>query len=96
MPVTFQKVMDCTLVRLKNTHCCFDDIIIDSRGSQGSHHLKVVYQCSKKKLMRIIYLPKPHFPKTEIEWLVCKFSQSGIARLESKTSAILNLSAPKK
>ena len=33
--------------------------------------------------------------KSEIEWLGHKFTQSGIAPLESKTAAILNLSAPK-
>ena len=40
-------------------------------------------------------LPKCHFAKTEIVWLGHKFTQSGIAPLESKTAAILNLSAPK-
>ena len=40
-------------------------------------------------------LPKCHFAKTEIEWLGHRFTQSGIAPLESKTTAILNLSAPK-
>ena len=33
--------------------------------------------------------------KTEIEWIGHNFTQSGIAPLESKTAAILNLSAPK-
>ena len=31
----------------------------------------------------------------QIEWLGLKFSQSGIAPLESKTAAIASLSAPK-
>ena len=39
--------------------------------------------------------PKCHFAKTEIEWLGHRFTQSGIAPLESKTAAKLNLSAPK-
>ena len=42
-----------------------------------------------------INLPKSYFAKPEILWLGHKFNQSGIAPLESKTSAILNLSAPK-
>ena len=42
-----------------------------------------------------INLPKFHFAKTEFEWLGHKFTQSGIAPLESKTAAILSLSAPK-
>ena len=41
-----------------------------------------------------INLPKCHFAKTEIEWLGHKCTQSGIAPLESKTAANLNLSAP--
>ena len=42
-----------------------------------------------------INLPKCHFAKTEIEWLGHKFTQSGIAPLETKTAAILILTAPK-
>ena len=47
MPAAFQKVMDYTLVGLKNTHCFLDDIIIVSRGSKEDH-LKLVYKCFKK------------------------------------------------
>ena len=60
-------------------------------------HLKLVYKCLKKldnKNLRID-LPKCHFAKTEIEWLGHEFIQSGIAPLETKTSEILNLTAPK-
>ena len=96
MPPAFQKVMDYTLVELQNTHCFLDDIIIVGRGSK-EEHLKLVYK-SLKKLdednLRII-LSKCHFAKTEIEWLGHKFTQSGIAPLESKTAAILYLSVPK-
>ena len=42
-----------------------------------------------------INLSKCHFAKTEIEWLGHKFTQSGIEPLESRTAAILSLSAPK-
>ena len=42
-----------------------------------------------------INLPKCNFTKTEIEWLVYKFTQSDIEPRETKTSAILNLTAPK-
>ena len=41
-----------------------------------------------------INLSKCHFAKTEIEWIRHKFAQSGIEPLESKTAAILTLSAP--
>ena len=96
MPAAFQKVMDYTLVGLKNTHCFLDDMIIVSRGSKEDH-LKLVYKCLKKlddDNLRI-NIPQCHFAKTEIEWLGHRFTQSGIAPLESKTAAILNLSAPK-
>ena len=96
MPAAFQKVMDYTLVGLKNTYCFLDDIIVVSRGSKEDH-LKLVYQCLQKldeDNLRI-NLPKCHFAKTEIEWLWHKFSQSGIAPLESKTAAIASLTAPK-
>ena len=95
MPAAFQKVMFYTLVGLKNTHCFLDDIIIVSRASKEDH-LKLVYNCLKKlndDNLRI-NLPKCHFAKTEIEWLGHKFTQSEIAPLESKTAAILHLSAP--
>ena len=95
MPAAFQKVMDYTLVGLQNTYCFLDDIIVVSRGSEEDH-LKLVYKCLKKldeDDLRI-NLPKCHFAKTEIEWLGNKFSQSGIAPLESKTAAIASLSAP--
>ena len=96
MPAAFQKVMDYTLVRLQNTYCFLDDIIVVSRGSKDDH-LKLIYKCLKKldeDNLRI-NLPKCHFAKTEIEWLGHKFSQSGIAPLESKTAAIASLPAPK-
>ena len=96
MPAAFQKVMDYRLVGLKNTNCFLDDIVIVSRGSKEDH-FKLVYKCLKKlddKNLRI-NLPKCHFAKTEIEWLGHKFTHSGIAPLELKTAAILNLSAPK-
>ena len=94
MPAAFQKVMDYTLVGLQNTYCFLDDIIVVSRGSKDDH-LKLVYKCLKKldeDNLRI-NLPKCHFAKTEIEWLGHKFSQSGIAPLESKTAAIASLPA---
>ena len=96
MPAAFQKVMDYTLVGLQNTYCFLDDIIVVSRGSKDDH-LKLVYKCLKKldeDNLRI-NLPKCHFAKTEIEWLGHKFTQSGIAPLESKTAAIASLPAPK-
>ena len=92
MPAAFQKVMDYTLVGYKNTHCFLDDIIIVSRGSKEDH-LKLVYKCLKvldDDNLRL-NLPKCHFAETEIEWLGHRFSQSGIAPLESETAAILNL-----
>ena len=96
MPAAFQKVMGYTLGGFKNTHCFLDDIMIVSRGSKEDH-LKLVHKCLKKlddDHIRI-NLPKCHFAKTEIEWLGHKFTQSGIAPLELKAAAILNLSAPK-
>ena len=96
MPAAFPKVMDYTLVGLQNTYCFLDDIIVVSRGSKDDH-LKLVYKCLKKldeDNLRI-NLPKCHFAKTEIEWFGHKFSQSGIAPLESKTAAIPSIPAPK-
>ena len=37
MPAAFQKVMEYTLVGLKNTHSFLDDIIVVSRGSKEEH-----------------------------------------------------------
>ena len=96
MPAAFQKAMDYTLVELDYTRCFICDIIVVSRGSTEDH-LKIVYKCLDKldgENLRI-NLPKCHFAKTEIVWLDYKFIQSGIAPLETKTSAILNLTALK-
>ena len=46
MPAALQKIMDYTLVGLKNAHCFLDDIIKVSRGSKEDH-LKFVYNCLK-------------------------------------------------
>ena len=46
MPTAFQKVMDYTLIGLKNTHCFLDDIIIVIRGSKEDH-LKLVHKFLK-------------------------------------------------
>ena len=42
-----------------------------------------------------INLHKCHFAKTEIKWLGHKFTQPGIAPLETKTAAFSNLTASK-
>ena len=96
MPAAFQKVIDYILVGLDITPCFLDDIIVVSSGSK-EEHLKLVYKHLKKldeDCLRI-YLPKCHFAESEIEWLVYKFTQSGIAPLGTKISATLNLTAPK-
>ena len=97
MPAAFQSVMDYTLVGVDNTHCFLDDIITVSRASIEDH-LKLVYKCLKKldDDNFTIKLPKCHFAKTEIECLGYKLIQSGITPFETKTSAIINLTAPKK
>ena len=84
------------VVELDITSCFLDDIIDVSRGSKEDL-LKLFYKCLKKldeDNLRI-NLTKCHFAKTEIECLGYKLTQSGIAPLETKTSAILNLTAPK-
>ena len=43
MPAELQKAMDYTLVRLSNTYCFRDDIIVASKGTKESH-LKYVYK----------------------------------------------------
>ena len=62
MPAAFKKVMDYTLVGIKNTHCFLDDVIVVSRGSKEDH-LKLVYKCLKKLFFECL------FAKTEIDWL---------------------------
>ena len=96
MPAVFQKVMDYTSVGLDKSHCFLDDIIIVFRGSKEAH-LKLVYKCLQKldEVNLRLNLPKCHFAKTEKEWLGYKLTQSGIAPLDTKTSALLNLTAPK-
>ena len=87
MLAAFQNVMIYTLVRLDNTHCFLDEIIFASRGSKEDD-LKLFYNCLKKKdedSLRV-NLPKNQFAKTEIVWLGYKYTQSGIAPIETITS----------
>ena len=96
MPASFQNVMDYTLVGFDNIHCFLDNIIIVSRGSKEDQ-LKFVFKCLKKldyDNLRI-NLTKCHFAKTEVEWLGYKFFQPRTAPIETKTSAIINLTASK-
>ena len=44
MPAEFQKVMDYTLIGLKNTFCFLDDILIVSKGS-AEDHFNLVLDC---------------------------------------------------
>ena len=95
MPVEFQKAMDYCLIGLHNTYCFLDDIIIVNTGTE-TDHLAYVTKCLKKldeDNLRI-NLQKCHFAKTEIEWLGCKFTQTGISPLQSKKAAILTISSP--
>ena len=96
MPAEFQKAMDHTLIGFKNTYCFLDDILIVSKGLEEKQK-QYVLNCFKRlddENLRI-NLPKCHFSKLEIDWLVYHISQSGISPIESKISAILNLENPK-
>ena len=96
IPAAFRKTKDYILVGLINAHCFLDDIIIASRGSDEDH-LELVYKCLKKldeDNLRI-NIPNVSFCQKRIEWLGNKFSPSGIAALEFKTSIFLILPAPK-
>ena len=96
MPADFQKAMDYTLNGLKNTYCFLDDILFVSKGSEAEHKqyvLKCLKRLDDENLK--INLPKSQFFKLEIDWLGYHISQSGILPIESKTSVILSLEAPK-
>ena len=80
MPAEFQKAVDYSLVKLQNTYCFLDDIIIFSTSTE-TDHLAYVTKCLKKldeDNLRV-NLQKCHFAKTEIEWLGYKFTQIGIS-----------------
>ena len=81
---------------LKNTYCFRGDILVVSKGSEKDHK-RYVMSCLQRldaKNLRI-NLSKCHFAKLEIDWLGYHISQSGILPIESQTSAILALEAPK-
>ena len=96
MPAEFQKAIDYTLIGLRITNCFLDDILIVNKGSEEEHK-QYVLKCRKhlddEKLR--INLSKCPFSKLEIDSLGNHISQSGILPIESKTSAILSLEAPK-
>ena len=96
MPAEFQKAMDYTLIGLRITYCFLDDILIVSQNSEEEHK-QYVLKCLKHlddENLRI-NLSKCPFSKLEIDSLGDHISQSGILPIESKTSAILSLEAPK-
>ena len=96
MPAEFQKAMDYTLIGLKNTYCFLDDFLIVSKGSLEEHKC-YVKNCLKRLDDENIRIKpsKCNFGKLEIDWLGYHISQSVISPLESKTTAILALEAPK-
>ena len=82
-PVEFQKATDCTLVGLQNTYCFLDDIIIVNTGSESDHLSYVIKGLKKLDDDNLrINLQMCHFAKTEIDWLVYEFTQTGISPLE--------------
>ena len=95
MPAEFQKAMDYTLVRLQNSYCFLDYIIIVSTGTE-TDHLAYVTNCLTKLDEDNLRnnLQTCHFAKTEIEWLGYKFTQTDVSPLESKTAAILAIPPP--
>ena len=96
MPSEFEKAMDYTLIGLKNTYCFLDKISIVRKGLEEEPE-QYVLNCLKhfdEENLRISH-PKCQFSKLQNDWLYYHVSQSGILPLQSKTSAILTLEAPK-
>ena len=96
MPAEFQKAMDYTLIGLKNTYCFLDDILTVSKESKYEHK-HYVLNCLKRLDDKLLWinLPKCHSSKFQIDWLGYNFSESDFSPIESKTSAIFALEAPK-
>ena len=92
----FQKALDYTLVGLDNTFCFLDDILIVSKGSY-EEHMQLVKTCLKKldDENLAISLKKCEFAKHSIKWLGFAITETGLKPLNSKTSALLKLDAPK-
>ena len=96
MPSEFQKAMNCTLISLKNTYCFLDYILIFGKRLEEDHK-PYVLNCLKwldDNNLRI-NLPKCYFSKLKIDWLRYHISQLRISPIESQTSAMLALEAPK-
>ena len=89
--------MSYTLIILKDTFCCLDDILIVRKGSEEDH-FEMVTVCLEiiNADSVLINLTKCYFAKQEFLWLGYNITQSGISPLESKTSAILSLQPFKK
>ena len=66
MPTEFQKAMDYTFIRLKNTFCFLEDILIVSKESED--HFKLVTNCVKKLEADNLRInsPKCHFARQKI------------------------------
>ena len=80
MPAEFQKAMDYTLIGSKNTYCFLDDILIVCKRSEEERK-QYVLNCLRRldDENLSINLPKCHFSKLEIDWLLYQISQSGIS-----------------
>ena len=87
--------MGYTLIGLQNAFCFLDDILIASKSSEEDQ-IKLVTNCRRKLDADnlCINLPKCHVAKQQISWLGYIITQTGISRLESKSSAILSLEPP--
>ena len=66
MPTEFQKTIDYTLRRLKNTFCFLDNILIVIKGSEEDHFNLVTIRLKKLDVDLRIFLSKFHFAKQEI------------------------------
>ena len=96
MRAEFLKEINYTLIGFKNTYRFLDVILIFAERSQEKHK-KYVFDCLHRldgETLRID-ITKCNFSKLETGWLVYQVSPTGFSPLESKTSAILSLRAPK-
>ena len=96
MPAEFEKAMERTLNRAKNTFCFLDDILIVSKGSEQEHEKLIMNVLEKlDRENSALKLSKCEFFQNEVNWLGHKLSLDGISPKITKTEAILKLRPPK-
>ena len=92
MPAEFQKAIDLTLNKEKDTFAFLDDTLIISHGTKDDHMNKLKRILDKLDAENMaISLDKSKFGRKQVEWLGYVIHEYGTIPMQKKTEAIEQL-----